>query len=176
MANDEVRAFCGLSGAGKTTTAHAFVASGLRPFSEDLLVLGSLEPPTVRINGERLVHGWAEKAAANLFRASSTEISTQDLGDALRGKPIPVREIWCIEATRRNDGECITVQRLNHTDATLALMTSIFLGAASSTGWRRFLDVAGTLAERATILAAQMPSGLEKLSAAARDYSENSAS
>ena len=129
VTNERLRAFCGESGAGKTTTARAFGAAGGNVISEDLLLLASASPLTVYVNGEKVLHGWARTMAERLGRTRSEEVSAVGAREALSGERIPVKEIWLVDAERRHLGEGIHPRALPITDAAVRLMSSLFLGA-----------------------------------------------
>jgi hypothetical protein len=176
VTSGRLRAFCGESGAGKTTTARAFRAAGGRLISEDLLVLGSAAPLAIYAGGEKSVHGWARETAKILQAAPETELPTSTLRGALTGEQLAVREIWVIDAARRRPADGLSPRALGATDAAVAVMSSLFLGAASASGWRRFLALAGSIATSVATFEAPMPDGLDRLGAAVKAYTENSAS
>lgn len=168
-------AFCGESGAGKTTTAHAFSSAGANLFSEDMLVVASLSPLTVHSRGEETIRQWALDAADRFNRASNIDAS--GLQAALAGPPEVVREMWFISAEHRVEGSGrILPRRLGATDGALAVMASVFLGATAPPEWRRFLSLAGGIATSTPLFEARMPQGLDSLREAAVLYAQNSAS
>jgi hypothetical protein len=168
-------AFCGDSGAGKTTTARAFEAAGAPLVAEDMLVVASESPLTVHAGGEEAIRAWAREEAPRLRRDG--RIDSGGLRAAFEGQPIPISEIWFIAAARRAVGaDQVEPRRLGPTEGALAVMGSLFLGATSADEWRRFLTLAGAIAGSSTALfEAQMPDGLENLRGAARLYTQSSA-
>src|SRR5204863_8634665 len=79
---DQVTAFSGESGAGKTTAARAVTDSGARLVSEDKLVLSpTVGPVSVLIEGERRLEAWVAPAAAEV--ASTGRASCAGLSSAL---------------------------------------------------------------------------------------------
>jgi hypothetical protein len=173
-----LRAICGASGAGKTTAGRAFVKAGLAPVSEDLLVLASLAPPAVLVDGERRVHAWARQAAERVATGGARAIETDSLEAALTGDQAPVRELWFIEAAGRHDEAHASIRprRLSRLEGAAKLMGAVFLGAASPESWRRFLGIVEALTASVPLFDVAMPNGLPRLERAARDYTENSAS
>lgn len=165
-------AVCGDSGAGKTTTARAFDRAGARLFAEDMLVIASPSPLTVHAGGEESIRKWAVESAKHLLR--SGEIETARIQAALDGTPIPVTEIWCIAANQRADGARVLSRQLGTTDGALAVMASLFLGATTAPEWRRFLELAATIAMSTSVFEARMPQGLDRLHEAAELYARNS--
>jgi hypothetical protein len=167
--------FCGDSGAGKTTTARAFSAAGANLFSEDMLVVASVSPLSVHFLGEEAIRKWALGAANDLGR--TPQIDGSALRTAFDGPAAVVTEMWFIAAEQRVEGSNhILPRRLGATDAALAVMSCIFLGATSPSEWRRFLGLASTIATATSIFEARMPLGLDRLTDAAKVYTQNSAS
>ncbi|HLK91580.1 MAG TPA: PqqD family protein [Polyangia bacterium] len=172
-----VRVISGVSGAGKTTTARAFAASGAELFAEDMLVVASLSPASIFSTGEKTIDDWAEQSAATLIRDRRRQIATSMLGPTNRGAPTPIEEIWFIDGGRRlREAPVLSPRKLGETDGALAIMTSLFLGGASNDAWREFLTIAGALASSVPVFETLMPDGIDRLEAAARRYTESSAS
>ena len=169
-------AFCGESGAGKTTTVRAFVEAGAGPISEDLLVLATGSPLSIYSSGEKAVHQWARAAAQRLFAIPDQDIPTDDLDKALGGDIVPIDRIWMLAADRRTADERLVPRPMGATDALVAIMGTLFLGAASSDGWRRFLALTAQIAAGVPVFHAPMPNGIDRLRAAARLYTESSTS
>ena len=98
-ASNGVVAFCGDSGAGKTTTARAFDAVGSRLLAEDMLVISTRSPLTVHVGGEQAIRRWASEEADKLIGTSQIEAS--GLKTAFDGPPVAIAEMWFIAADRR---------------------------------------------------------------------------
>jgi hypothetical protein len=172
-----VRVISGESEAGKTTTARAFHAAGRTLFAEDMLVLTSSSPLRVYDGGETAINAWAARSAKRLAHSPHDKIDAAVLRTATAGEPIPVSEIWFIDSARRGQcGDQIVPRRLGETEGALAVMTSLFLGASSPDAWRVFLSLAGDIAAAVPLFETPMPAGLGALAAAAKSYTENSAS
>jgi hypothetical protein len=174
---DGVRVISGESGAGKTTTARAFGAAGAALVGEDMLVVSSLEPLRVYDRGESAINDWVARSAERLATRPEETLDASVLRVALTGDDTPVSEIWFIDGRRRQPaGEKIHPRRLGETDGALAVMTSLFLGAATPDAWRLFLAATGAIAASVPLYETLMPTGVDALARAARDYTENSAS
>jgi hypothetical protein len=174
-AGEDLFAICGESGAGKTTTARAFGAVGALLFAEDMLVVASASPLTVRTGGEEVIRRWASFAADQLL-ATADVIDLTLLESVLWAETIAISEIWFIAAKERaEDTGAIVPRRLGTTNGALATMASLFLGATSPSEWRRFLDLAGAISRSTALFEAHMPKGLDRLRRAAELYIENSA-
>jgi hypothetical protein len=174
---DGLRALCGASGAGKTTTVRAFGAAGRAVVSEDLLPLASLAPPRLYVEGERRIHAWAREAAGQVAAGRETTLDTAALEAALSGETARVDELWFLDVRRRHAaGAEIRLRRLPEPEAAVALMGATFLGAASADGWRRFLADVRAIVTSTRAFEAALPDGLDRLAEAARAYAENSAS
>jgi hypothetical protein len=171
---DSFVAFCGLSGAGKTTTALAFREAGATLISEDLLVL-SVGDSSVEVyeDGEKLARAWAADAAIQLSRRGRTDFS--ELTSARHGPRIALRTIWFLEAARRS-GERFVLQPLSALEGMLLLLGNGFLATADPIRWREFLRRSVVIAESTTIRALTAPAGLAGLAAAADRYIANWAS
>ena len=138
-------AFAGQSGAGKTTTAHAFVQAGAQLISEDLLIFRTdTRRPSVVLGSEARVHAWA-KITTDALAAGATRISSTELQFMANGQDAPLSALCFLDVSRRSGSEFAT-RSLNGADALLALMANHFLGDASRAGWRRFFDTARRLA------------------------------
>jgi hypothetical protein len=171
------RVIAGESGAGKTTTARSFEEAGWGLFAEDMLVVATLSPLRVYSVGENVINAWAARSAERLTGSPHEEIEASTLRAASNGEPTAVSEIWFLDGGRREQsGNEICPRRLGETDGALAMMASLFLGAASPTAWRLFLALAGEVASAVPLFEALMPAGLDRLRAAAQRYTENSAS
>jgi hypothetical protein len=172
-----LRVISGESGAGKTTTARAFDAAGLPLFAEDMLVVASLQPLSVFEAGEEIIRAWARRGSDQLTRNPEDVVDAAALPSTIRGEQVPVREVWFIDRARRDPGRLdLSPRRLGETESALAMMSGLFLGGGSPEDWRQFLMLAGTVASTVAIFETLMPEGLDRLRAAAKRYSENSAS
>jgi hypothetical protein len=175
---DGLCAFSGRSGAGKTTTAHAFRAAGCELIAEDLLVLAGDgdERPRVLVDGERRAHAWARDAAARLAAAPAEVLACDAVASAAAPGPShPLAAIWFVDAGRRR-GDQLTRRRLTVIDGALALMANNFLGADDTPSWRRHVRDTLAIAARVSLWEATPPSGLDQLAAAARGYATKTAS
>jgi hypothetical protein len=171
---DEVVAFAGLSGAGKTTTARAF-ASTMRLMSEDLLVFApEAEEPRVLVNAERFIHDWAREIAGALL-VSPDGVPPGDISNVVRGPTVAVERILFLDRTRRT-GNQFTTQSLDEPDALITFMTHDFLGDSDAATWRRYFATASALVEKLETQEASAPDGVDRLPAAVAGYISNRAS
>jgi hypothetical protein len=161
-------AFCGISHAGKTTTALAFGTAGARVVAEDLLLVDSAsEAVTIFTTGEREAHAWAERTANELARGPGTLVSSQDLVAALSGSTRPVDRIWFLDEKRRA-GTAFVTRRLGPAEGLLPLMSATFLGAGDGPSWRRYLGANRRVAEQVAMWEVCAPNGAGALVEAAR--------
>ena len=161
-------AFCGISHAGKTTTARAFGAAGAPVVAEDLLLLDSTSPDVaVYTGGERAAHAWAEHVTAELARGAETRVSCDDLASALSGPTLPISRIWFMDERRRRGTEFST-RRLGPAEGLLPLMSATFLGGDDAPSWRRYLHVNRGIAERVGMWEVWAPDGVGVLAKAAQ--------
>jgi hypothetical protein len=171
---DSFVAFCGLSGAGKTTTALSFRDAGASVVSEDLLLLSVGETSVaVYEDGERTARAWATEAAERLN--NKNRIGFAELGAVVRGPTRTLTTIWFLEATRRS-GDRFMLQPLSTLEGLLLLLGNGFLATVDPIQWRAFFHRSVLIAESTTMRALTTPAGLQNLTAAARAYSLNSAS
>jgi hypothetical protein len=163
----EVSAFCGESGAGKTTTARALVHAGAPFVCEDKLV--------VRTRGERVeaVTGietdllrWSQAAADSL--ASGTGAFCPDLDRVNSERPLVVREIGFIDASRRADERIVAVP-LTPLAGAGGIFRNAFYGSDVSHDWERQLQRAGEIAHCVAIYNLTMPAGTAALASAATE-------
>jgi hypothetical protein len=170
--------FSGRSGAGKTTSARAFVDAGARLVSEDLLIFtpGAAARDAV-LGGERIVRAWVEEEARRLADSPGRTIDCKTLACCLEGERLPVRQILLIEADRRV-GDRIQVESLSRPDALLALLESAYFASADASSWRLTFESLRGLVMTVSTARAVMPKGLAALRAAvtAFDYSDMTAS
>lgn len=170
-------AFSGVSTAGKTTTARAFVSHGARPVSEDVLVL-SLDGgrPAVFIEAEVAVHRWARDAAAALVAGGQgSEIDCDGLA-ATCGGPTEALAVAAFLDRARRGGDTIRTERVSRPDAVACYLEGIFLGAGDRDSWRRYLKISAALATGVDTCLAWVPDGLTGLAEAAAAYSASSTS
>jgi hypothetical protein len=174
----ELTAFCGVSGAGKTTTARAFADAGGALFSEDLLVIDRDAPLSaplrVYLNGESSAHAWSREAAE---RPRTAELDCSDLlprviGD---GRSAALTNLVFIDGLRRG-GDEIVLSRPSTGEALVALLASNFLASATHPDWRAHFERSAAIVQAAATHVAWVPRGIEPLRAAARRYIESSTS
>ncbi len=168
-------AICGDSGAGKTTTARSFRTAGGRVIAEDMLVVDSTSPLSVKVGGEAAIQEWAADTAQRLRQNGRSD--TAALEAAWDGDSTAVQQLWFIAAEERlPHEERIVHDQLEPIDATLTAMASLFLGGTSPDQWRRFLDLSAAIAESVLVFHTRVPSGVEPLARAAAAYIRSSAS
>jgi hypothetical protein len=166
---DTLIAFAGQSGAGKTTTVRAFVNSGARPISEDLLVFKpGAGRPRVTLGSEVRVHAWAKDAAQRLA-GGVTRVPSDELAMMAEGPEMALGTVLFLDASRRA-GSAFELRRLDGADALLALMANDFLGASSREAWRQFVATATELTSAVELIDATAPLGVELLERAATRY------
>ena len=174
---DGLCAFSGRSGAGKTTTAHAFRTAGCELVAEDLVVLaGANDEPRVLVDGERRAHAWARDAAAQIAVMPGATLDCDAVASAAApGPSLPLAAIWFVDTGRRH-GDQFTRRPLTVIEGTLALMANNFLGADDTPSWRRHVRDTLAIAARVSLWEATPPSGLNQLAAGARSYATKTAS
>jgi len=170
-----VLSMCGVSRAGKTTTARVFATHGSRLISEDLIVLDlSGGPPRVFLEAEPRVRRWFHEGACELEANHGTALDVQALREAASGPALPLETLWFLDAARRGDRFARAV--IGKTEALIELLNHAFLGAESEASWRRYLAAGRAVVANATTCRMDLPNGLQTLDDAIRLYSTNSAS
>jgi hypothetical protein len=167
-------AMCGVSGAGKTTTARCLARAGCTLLAEDLLVL---DPATERASlfrhGERAILRWCAEGKARL-QAPGTTFSTARLLDALSGETVGLDTIWFVDAQRR--GPHLRHAPISRSVALEQILSHAFLGTFNPDRWRQYLESTRRLTQDTRGFELWTPLGLEQLEAAVQSYVTSSAS
>ena len=172
-----VMAFLGESGAGKTTTAHAFAKHGWPLISEDKLILHARDGRIVaEVEGEKKLAARMRALRLQIESTRSTDWLPLGLGADLAANGTAIAgPIILLDSTRRSGHE-IALNPVAEAPAAAAIFRTSFYGSASSEAWRRHLQTAAALARAAQTFTATMPAGIEPLEAAARAYTESTQS
>jgi hypothetical protein len=171
---DRILGLCGLSRAGKTTTARTFHAHGRPLISEDLLVVTFVgRTPSVCAGAEAKVRTWSTEAARALA-AGVVDVDAAPLADAPTGASHPLEAIWLLDASRR--GGRFDLRAVPKTEALAQLLTHAFLGTNRRESWRAHMATMRSLVESITVSEAYLPDGLDRLDEAIARYTTNSAS
>jgi hypothetical protein len=169
---DGVRAFCGGSGAGKTTFAACVARHGATPVSEDLLLLDlSSEQPSVLLDAEPALRAWVTEAAAALERPGSEQEVT-DLATLAGHRRAPLAEVVFLDIQRRT-GDHLRRTPLPAAAAMESLLRNSFAELGCRDVWSHVFDLCYRLATRVPASNARVPDGVEKLEAAVAGYSWN---
>jgi hypothetical protein len=170
-------AFAGVSGAGKTTTARAFVAAGAIPVSEDLVVLAPGQAAaSVLMRGEASVHGWARAMASRLLADPDRPLPVGALAaETIQSPATRLDSILFLDVARRDRSDFRSAP-LAEPDALAELLRHDFLGALAAHSWRRFFHAAVALLAQIDARALWAPAGVDGLTAAAARYISRTAS
>ena len=170
--NEQVVAFAGLSGAGKTTTARAFAATSMELMSEDLLVFApAVDQTRVLVGAERFIHEWASRVAMALV-ASPDGVPAGDLSAVIDGPTVGIERILFLDRSRRI-GDQFTTRSLDKPDALVTFMAHNFLGDSEPATWRRYFTTAADLVEKIKTEEASAPDGVDRLPVAVAAYISN---
>ncbi len=165
LLGSEVLAFCGESGAGKTTTARALAQAGASLVCEDKLVIQRRGDCVEAVTGiEAMLLRWSQAAAETLLTGTAAPCPDLDHSDGRQ--PLALREIGFIDATRRKGGEIAAVP-LTPLAGAAGVFRNTFYGSDVSGDWARQLHLAGEIAHRVATYELTMPAGTERLPAAA---------
>lgn len=185
---DEVRAFLGPSGAGKTTTARALVEAGWGLVAEDVVVLrgphpqadgGSAPCPSpsqerglaahVVLDAEARARAWAKAAKETLVREPASTVDFACLDALAEGPVLPLSMAVFLDERRRRGGT-IELEPLDGPDALVALFGNAFVASAEPAAWETTLRTLARLARAVRAYRATMPEGVEALATAARGW------
>ena len=167
---DGVLAFAGPSGAGKTSTAHAFAAHGAPVISEDVLLISfESHSPVVYVNAEAALWRWVAEKASSWATEQHVEIDVSDLLEVLGGPTLPLRQVLFLDSARRRGGQ-ISAEPLGSSQAFALLLKNTFTELGTRTFWRELFEMNRELATRLRFARATVPSGLDLLTDAARRF------
>jgi len=166
-------AFVGESGAGKTTTARAFARTGMRLICEDKLVLRQNQG---RMIGVLEAEPTLERRLADIHARMVTSPPRQwcdvrSLTMIADGAALPIERLLMIDR-RRRDGTMIAAERMGETAALIATFVNAFHGSSSRDEWQRQLAIASLLAQTAPAYTITVPLGLDELVRAAHEYND----
>jgi hypothetical protein len=164
---DAAVAFSGISGAGKTTTARAFVAAGAGFVCEDKLAIKLSDSGTyVAVDGEKLVADWVSSAAGDLVRTGTAACSRLDF--AATGTMVPLAEIGFLDVRRRSPGSHAG-RSLSPLEVAGAVFRNAFYGSDVSKEWIRHLHVAAMIGRTVRGYELTLPDGLDRLAQTAAE-------
>lgn len=159
-----ISAFCGESGAGKTTTARSLARAGATLVCEDKLVIRRTGDRVEVLSGiEEDLYRWSDVAAASLAKGSPT--ACPDLAPTNPAWPIPLREIGFIDVTRRR-AETIVATPLTQLAGAGQIFRNSFYGSDVDDEWRQHLQRAVDLAALVGTYDLTMPAGTTALASA----------
>ncbi len=153
LVRDEVLAFVGPSGVGKTTLAGALVRRGLEAVGRDLLVLDG--PRRARLDGERAILAWT--------RARTRVVTSSPVG--LRpARARPLGAVFLLERGRAD--EPLLAARLSGAEALARLFENAFIELPVPGVWTAALETSRALAARGLVHRLRVPGSLPALRAA----------
>ncbi len=159
-------AFCGLSGAGKTTTARAFSQTGAKLISEDqLLISAQGDEIVVTTNGEKSLAAWVARTADELVLNRRARF--EDLSSIANGAFVPLTEIGFLDRTRRSRGP-YTAKALTSLATSGAVFRNTFYGSDADSDWTRQLEFAANVGRRVLGFDLNLPDDLLRLAEAGR--------
>jgi hypothetical protein len=172
-------AFCGLSGAGKTTTARAFSEAGWTAFCEDLIVIEtaslSTPRPAAHALGEEGAHSWARATARSQAKVDVIDCSGLGKTVVADRKTIPLRTALFLANDRRM-GKDIVLAQATPDGALVHLMECSFLASSSPSSWRQLFESFAAIARTVDGFVVSVPQGISSLADAARRYIDSSTS
>jgi hypothetical protein len=174
LVDGKLLAFAGESGAGKTTTARAFVSVGAPLVSEDLLVFAPDRARGLEVvrTGETRAHAWVDDAVRILAADPTARASSADLAHAVGGETMPIEAVLFLDVKRRSGAELCT-RRLSEADGMTTIMYNAILASPTPGAWRRFGETAVALGASTRLLEGTAPGEVGLLEPAARAYMSN---
>jgi hypothetical protein len=169
-----VLAMCGVSEAGKTTTARLLSRYGRELLAEDIIVARA-DQSKIRVfkNGERHLNAWATATAKDFERQEGQVVATDSLVSVRDGSTLELESIWFMDASRRNKADAIVNRALPPTDVVLKVLSNSVIG---SVNWRRFLEASTLVASAIRGYETSVPDTLARLEDAIARQRMNSAS
>jgi len=172
----QLRAFAGISGAGKTTTARAFADAGCEVVSEDLVVLGPAgDEIGVRTGAERVIRRWATEAAWAVSARPDQVVDCASLREVLPPVDDRLARVTFLSAGRRA-GDRLVERSMGMAWTAAAALQNSFLSVHDPETWRQRLEEAARLACVVRGHRGITPEGVSRLADAVRLYTSNSTS
>lgn len=172
---NQVFAFSGGSGAGKTTLAGALGVEGGSLVSEDLLPLAfEGGAPVVRLDAERALRRWVEAKTRALASDVPFVIDTADLeGVAATGAggggTAPLAGLFFLDPSLRA-GDAIRAEPVGRSTALMLLFENAFAEIGTRAVWIQALELSRALAQAIPIARLTIPDGLPQLHRAAAAF------
>jgi hypothetical protein len=163
-------AFCGASGAGKSTVASLLGGFGAAKRTDELLVV-SMTHGVARghPDAEKEAYAWCAAGARTLATGRTNTLACADLGQVARQPALPLAKLVFLDAGRRGAGTFET-EVVPPAQAVPDLLLAAFLGRREPGKLRRFFADCQQLGALVPIERARPPAGLGALADALRDY------
>jgi hypothetical protein len=173
---DRLIAFCGQSGAGKTTTARAFAAAGRPLHAEDMVILDLAAAPRAHVGAEAALRSWVAAATAEVLRDPTAVIACATLPSLVRtATTIPITAALFLDRARRS-GTDLRAEPLLPVECLPELLQSSFLGSARPDDWRAFVAANAAVARAVPGFRLWTPDGVSALGAAVAGFDYRSIS
>jgi hypothetical protein len=163
-------AFCGRSGAGKTTTARICAAEWRVPvLAEDMLAVwtsgGRSQAGT---SGEARIDSWIEASERLLEAGPGSVVPYGNLLESVTASDkIALTAVVSLDTSRRR-GDQLSLRPLAPAAALAELLRNTFVGSPAPEAWRRQLAQVRDLAASLPCFSAELPDGLARLTDALR--------
>lgn len=163
-----VLAFCGPSGAGKTTLAQLATDQGASLVSEDLVLVAWSPEPHAVADGESALRGWVAEQSPVL--ATQGWIRTAGILEATCGARVPLRAVHFLDGARSSQ-PAIERTPLSPAAALVELLRNGFAELAQPAIWRQLLKGSERLVHAVEMFHLRCPEGLDVLRNALEGYS-----
>jgi hypothetical protein len=169
-------AFCGLSGAGKTTTTDLLAEAGAPKIADDLVLVSvKVDCAIAHTGAEARIYGWCAQAAEALMAKPSKPLPCEALLDVVRGGERRLDGLVFLDRLNRG-GVAFETQPLSAAAAMERILSAVFLGGVDRPRVREFLGRCRDLSLVVPSELARPPGDVRALAAALRDYTTKTAS
>ncbi len=164
-----VVAFCGASGAGKTTLAGLLAEQGHALVSEDLtLIVWDQGAPHALLEAEATIRAWAAEQSSIL--AAQGWIQTDGIQRAADGGRAPLRSVYFLKG-ERSSGTDIASKSLAPAQALVKLLQNGFAELGQPEIWQRLARASERLVRSVEMFSLTCPEGVDVLRREVNTYS-----
>jgi hypothetical protein len=171
-----LRAFCGLSGAGKSTVSELLGSLGAPKLADELLLVSTAGGSAYgHPEAEKHIYQWCAASAQTLQAQPAAPLSCAGLSAAIDRPAVPLERLVFLDARARGAASFET-DLLPAPEALKEIVVAMFLGRNEPAGLRRFFEGCRGLTSVVRSERARVPGGLAALREALVVYSSKMAS
>jgi hypothetical protein len=169
-------AFCGLSGAGKSTVSRLLGSRGWRKLADELLVVSAAGASAWgHPEAEEHIYRWCAEGARTLQERPDLPLSAAGLMAAIDRPATPLTSLTFLDARMRGS-DSFETDLLTPIEALKDILLAMFLGRKEPAEIRSFFSRCRDFAAAVRCERARTPTGLEALEEALAAYSTKTAS